>query len=88
MSLADDHIDDGDIGPLWAKHFSKIGEDAGSKTIVLALVYIIEDTRRARLVVTGPTAFSRNSDARPFPRTSFGKSKARRRGDRPDSISL
>jgi len=50
MSLADDRIDDCDIGPLWGKHFSKIGEDAGSKTIVLALVYIIEDKAKAGAV--------------------------------------
>ncbi len=27
MSLADDRIDDEDIGPLWAEHFPKIGDD-------------------------------------------------------------
>ena len=43
MSLADDRIDDDDIGPLWAEHFPKIGERAGSKVIVLWLVYIIEN---------------------------------------------
>jgi hypothetical protein len=43
MSIADDQIDDSDIGPLWAEHFSRIGEDSGSKVIVLSLVYIIED---------------------------------------------
>jgi hypothetical protein len=47
MSLADDRIDDADIGPLWTKHFPKIGVDVGSKTLVLALVYIIEDKARA-----------------------------------------
>ena len=43
MSLADDRIEDKDIGPLWAEHFSMIGKDVGSKVIVLSLVYIIED---------------------------------------------
>src|SRR5688572_9906530 len=43
MSIADDRIEDNDIGPLWIAHFSKIGENARSKVIVLALVYIIED---------------------------------------------
>lgn len=43
MSLADDTIDDSDIGPLCSNHFPRIGENAGSKVIVLSLVYIIED---------------------------------------------
>jgi len=43
MSLADDRIEDHDIGPLWAEHFPKIGENGSSKVIVLSLVYIIED---------------------------------------------
>ena len=42
MSLADDRIEDRDIGPLWAEHFSKIAHEAGSEVIVLAIVYIIE----------------------------------------------
>jgi hypothetical protein len=37
MSLADDSIEDKDIGPLWAEHFSTIGEDVGSEVIVLSL---------------------------------------------------
>jgi hypothetical protein len=45
-SIADDRIDDCDIGPLWTQHFSKIGVDVGSKTIVLSLVYMIEDKAR------------------------------------------
>ena len=47
MSLADDRIDDEDIGPLWAEHFPKIGERVGSKVIVLWLVYIIENKAKA-----------------------------------------
>ena len=47
MSIADDRIADCDIGPLWAKHFAKIGERPGSKVIVLALVYMIEDKANA-----------------------------------------
>jgi hypothetical protein len=47
MSIVDDRIDDADIGPLWAKHFHKIGVDVGSKALVLALVYIIEDKAKA-----------------------------------------
>ena len=47
MSIADDHIDDVDIGPLWAKHFPNIGVDVGSKVIVLTLIYIIESTAKA-----------------------------------------
>lgn len=47
MSLAADRIDDRDIGPLWARHFPKIGDDFGSKIIVLALVYIIEGKANA-----------------------------------------
>jgi hypothetical protein len=48
MSLANDHIEDSDIGPLWAKHFSMIGDDVASKVIVLSLVYMIEDKARLR----------------------------------------
>src|SRR5262245_31763467 len=43
----DDRIDDADISRMWAKHFPKIGVDVGSKTVVLSLVYIIEDKARA-----------------------------------------
>jgi hypothetical protein len=50
MSLADDRIEDDDIGPLWAEHFYKIGERVGSKVIVLALVSIIE--RKAKTALT------------------------------------
>ena len=50
MSLADDRIEDADIGPYWAKHFPRIGLDVRSKTLVLALVYIIEDKARAATV--------------------------------------
>ena len=47
MPLADDRMDDADISRMWAKHFPKIDVDVGSKTVVLALVYIIEDKARA-----------------------------------------
>lgn len=50
MSIADDRIDDCDIGPLWTKHFPKIGVYVGSKALVLALVYIIEDKAKAASV--------------------------------------
>jgi len=46
VSLANDRIDESDIGPLWAKHFSMIRDDVASKIIVLSLVYIIEDKAR------------------------------------------
>ena len=46
MSLADNSSIDSDIGPLWAKHYLK-RDDVGSKTVILALVYIIEDKARA-----------------------------------------
>ena len=52
MSLANDRIDDADIGPLWAKHFPRIKDYPRSKVIVLALVYIIEDTAK-RLATDG-----------------------------------
>jgi hypothetical protein len=48
MAIVDDIIEEADIGPMWAKHFPKIANDVGSKTLVLALVYIIEDRARAR----------------------------------------
>jgi hypothetical protein len=48
MAIVDEVIDDADIGPMWAKHFPKIGTDVGSKGLVLALVYIIEDRARTR----------------------------------------
>jgi hypothetical protein len=47
MSIADDRIDDAHFGLLWTKHFPKIGVDIGSNTLVLALVYIIEDKAKA-----------------------------------------
>ena len=47
-SLANDRIDDSDIGPLWAKHFFMIDDDVASKIIVLSLVYIIEDKAKKR----------------------------------------
>jgi len=47
MTIVDDRIADADIGPLWARYFPKIGVDVGSKTLVLALVYIIEDKAKA-----------------------------------------
>jgi hypothetical protein len=42
MSIADDRIEDCEIGLLWAEQFTKIATDAGSRVIVLSLVYIIE----------------------------------------------
>jgi hypothetical protein len=48
MAIIDDIIGDADIGPLWAKHFRRIGVDVESKTLVLTLVYIIEDKAKAR----------------------------------------
>jgi hypothetical protein len=50
MALADNHIEDRDIGPLWTEHFSKNRKNTESKRIVLALVYTIE--RKAK---TGAT---------------------------------
>jgi hypothetical protein len=47
VSFANDRIGDSDIGPLWAKHFSMIGNEVASKIIVLSLVYIIEDKAKA-----------------------------------------
>jgi hypothetical protein len=47
VSIVDDSIEDSDIGPLWAKHFPMIADDVGSKIIVLALLYIIEDKATA-----------------------------------------
>jgi hypothetical protein len=47
MAIVDEIIDDADIGPLWSKHFPRIAHDVGSKTLVLALVYIIEDKAKA-----------------------------------------
>jgi hypothetical protein len=43
MSIADDRIDDADIGPMWTKHFPRITNEVVSKTLVLTLVYLIED---------------------------------------------
>jgi hypothetical protein len=48
MFIADAKIDDADIGPMWARHFPRIGVDVKSKTLVLALVYMIEDRARTR----------------------------------------
>jgi len=42
MSLADDRIEDQDIGPLWAEHYPKRIDDVCSKTLCLALCLIIE----------------------------------------------
>ena len=53
MSLADDRIDDCDNGPLWAKHFPKIAENAASKVKVLWIVYIIADKAKAGSVDGG-----------------------------------
>ncbi len=47
-SVASDRIEDCQIGPLWTKHFSMIGDDVASKIIVLSLVYIIEDKAKKR----------------------------------------
>ena len=47
MTTTEDRIDDSDIGRLWAKHFPKIGDDVGSKTFVLAIVYMIKDKTKA-----------------------------------------
>jgi len=46
MSTAD-QIDDAEIGRLWAKHFSQRA-DVKSKTVVLSLVYIIEEKAKMR----------------------------------------
>src|SRR5262245_27948627 len=43
-------LHESDIGPLWAKHFSKIDSDVGSNTIVFALAYIIEDKAKASAI--------------------------------------
>src|SRR5262249_42145247 len=48
LSFVEDCVDDSDIGPLWAKHFPRIADNVGSKLIVLALVYIIEDRTNKR----------------------------------------
>jgi hypothetical protein len=39
-----------DIGPLWAKHFPRIGDDVVSKTRILTLVYL---TRYVRKLLAG-----------------------------------
>jgi hypothetical protein len=46
--IANERIEDSDIGSLWAKHFHMIGDDVASKIIVLSLVYIIEDKAKKR----------------------------------------
>jgi hypothetical protein len=50
ISRSNERIEDSDIGPLWAKHFPSIGQDPGSKLIVLTLVYMIEDIAKAATV--------------------------------------
>ena len=77
MSLAHDKIEDANIGPLWANHFSKTGVDIGSKTLVLALVYIIEDKaqRRARLTAIGPPASRRTPPSQNSRRPALGDSQ-------------
>jgi hypothetical protein len=83
MSIADDGIEDCEIGLLWAEQFTKIATDAGSSVIVLSLVYIIERKakRRARGMAIGEIAFTTNSDITTFHPMSFGKFKARRIGN-------
>ena len=77
MSLADDHIDDKDIGPFWAEHFPKLGENLGPKVIVISLLYIIEESEewcyRWGLVGSG---FTVTKTGTVFRQTSSGKSKA------------
>ncbi len=47
MAIVDDIIGDAEIGPLWSKHFPRIADDVVSKTLVLALVYLVEDKAKA-----------------------------------------
>ena len=48
MSIADDRIEDKDIGPLWAEHYPKRYDRLSSKALCLVLFYIIAD--RARVI--------------------------------------
>jgi hypothetical protein len=80
MSNAGDRIDDAVIGPLWAKHFPRISHDLIAKTLVLALVYIIEDKAKAKAgAVDGNwlDCISGDSDATAFLRISSGRFTAR-----------
>jgi hypothetical protein len=43
MSLADDRIDDCDIGPWWAEHYPKRIDNILSKALCLILFYVIAD---------------------------------------------
>ena len=43
MSLADDRIEDRDIGPLWAEHYPKGKDHARSRTLCRILCLMIEN---------------------------------------------
>jgi hypothetical protein len=43
MSLADDRIDDCDVGPLWAEHYPQRIDNILSKALCLILFYVIAD---------------------------------------------
>lgn len=47
MASDGDTIDDTEIGSMWTKHFPQRA-DVKSKTVVLSLVYIIEEKARMR----------------------------------------
>jgi hypothetical protein len=49
MSLADDEIEDEDIGPYWAEHFPRRHERSGSKVLCYVLVSILEDKAQSVL---------------------------------------
>jgi hypothetical protein len=51
MSIADDRIEDKDIGPLWAEHYPKRYDRLSSKAVCLMLFYIITD--RAQVLFPG-----------------------------------
>ena len=43
MSLADDRIEDRDIGPLWTEHYPKGKDHARSRTLCRILCLMIEN---------------------------------------------
>ena len=48
MSLADDRIDDKDIGPLWAAHFSQRHGSMRSLTLCFTLLLILQSKAERR----------------------------------------